>query len=302
MAENKRMGCMIILLILILLIVFGGGGFLVYRQYNKTIAHIKEELAKIPEYDEEATKQKIAKDMNIKLPVDKPYMKKIEVERAIKKQLHNKSLEMYTTESLESKVKAVKDKYNNLPSIGTKIEIKLKKSDKVLSGKYNGIVEEDGVEYLDLNGKKYNLFDIEPEYYWMFNDLTALDILSAEVKKIRQAYTKNRKKYIYKNTKQVTEQIYSANGYILIDKVWKPVYDVFSTKLRKEKKKFKKARIKKINDVYTNNKLFGLIQLDAVQAGIESIDLKNLKDLKKELNFGEDKAQTEKPEESKKEK
>lgn len=288
MAENKRMGCMIILIILILLVVFGGGGFVVYRQYNKTIAHIKEELAKIPEYNEELMKQKIAEEMNVKLPVDKPYMKKFEVERAIKKELHNKALKVYPTASLEAEVKAVKDKYNNLPSIGTKIEIKLKDSEKVLKGTYKGITEDEGVEYLLLNDKKYRLFDVDPEYYWMFNDLTALDRLSDEVKKIRQRYKVSREKVIKENKEQITTQIYTANGYMLVDKTWTPVFDVFNKKLKKAKKKFENERLQKVAEVYTSNKLFGIIQLDAVQEGLESIDVEKIKELKKELNFIEE--------------
>ena len=295
MSEKKKMGCMIIAVIVILFVVFGGGGMVVYKRYNKLEKVINTKIQEIPEFSQKQLEERIAKELDLELPVEEPYMNKSEVEKAIKKELRTLALEVYTTKNLEKRIAVIKDKYNNLPSIGDKIEIKLKNG-KTIKGKYNGITEEDGFEYAKIGKKSYKMFDIDPVYYWMFNDLVALDLQSNKVKKIRKEISEKRKAVIAVKHDEVEKKIYLANGYMKQGQKWVAVYDVFMDKYKKEKKKFEEEYRKKIVDIYEENKLFGIMKIDGVQDSIKNVNFKDL-DIIKQIK-GEEKPE-EKKEDSK---
>ena len=295
MSEKKKMGCMIVAVIVILLVVFGGGGMVVYKKYNDLEKVINSKIQEIPEFNKKQLEEKIAKELDLELPVEEPYMNKSEVEKTIKKELRTLALEVYTTKDLEKRIAAVKEKYNNLPSIGDTIEIKLK-SGKTIKGKYNGITEEDGFEYANIDNKPYKMFDVDPVYYWMFNDLVALDLQSNKVKKIRKEIAEKRKAVIAVKQREIEKKIYLANGYMKQGQKWVAVYDVFMEQYKKEKKKFEKEYRKKIVDIYEENKLFGIMKIDGVQDSIKNINFKDL-DIVNQIK-GEDKSE-EKKEDSK---
>jgi len=297
MSEKKKMGCMIFLVIIILLVVFGGGGMVLYKKYNKLEATINEKIKAIPEFNKEEIEEKIAKELNLTLPVEEPYMKKIEVQRAIKKELKDLSLKEYSTKELEERIAAIRDKYNNLPSIGDTIEFKLKNGKKV-KGKYNGDVEEDNIKYIKVNKKPYKVFDIDPSYYWMFNDLIALDLLSNEVKAVRKDFFQKRQALKKSKYIDIEKKLYTANGYMRQDEKWRPVYDIFMKKYKKEKKKFENEYRQKIIDVYENNKLFGIIQIETVHDSLKNVDLKDF-DLMKQIKGDSKEEKDTNPKESK---
>ena len=274
MSEKKKMGCMIFIVIVILLVVFGGGGMVVSEKYNELEKVINRKIQEIPKFDKKQLEEKIAKELNLELPVEEPYMNKLEVEKTIKKELKALTLEVYSTKDLEKRIAVVKNKYNNLPSIGDKVEIKLKNG-KTIKGKYNGITEENGFEYANIGKKSYKMFDIDPEYYWMFNDLVALDIISNKVKKIRKEIAEKRKAVIAAKHDEIENKIYLANGYMKQGQKWVPVYDVFMDKYKKGKKKFEDEYRKKIEDIYEDNKLFGIMKIDGVQDSLKNVNFKD---------------------------
>ena len=207
---------------------------------DKTALSLKNNMAS---FQEEKTKQKLATEMKIKLPVQAPSKKLKAIRSEIIKKANKKVVEKYPSRKLATATMAIVKKYRSY-SEGERVTV-LDKNGVKVSGLYRG---KDGNKVV-IGYRKILVSDIITSEKIKFDKVLSANKAAMTIRKLKGEFYKRRKLFVKNYNKKHSAETYRKYGYCKQKAKWLPVYSILKQKVdyaRSEFNKQQKLRNKQI--------------------------------------------------------
>ncbi len=238
----------------VVLIALGGIGVFGFISYKDAQTELAETIDNLPIFDKAEAEKKIAKDLDLKYPIEKPTESLADIDLKVQRKLQER-MKSLSKEYSENLMKAA-NKIKSFP-IGKEVKIQLIDY-TVVKGKYFGTTTTPNGVAVKIGSKNYMKRKIMKEFKILFEKEKCNELNQKAVSFVKQEFDKKKD-----SLKLLIEKLYySQAGYAYSDGQWYDGSSVIEEAVKEEQIKFEQNRENKIDELIKNAKLFNYFSVE----------------------------------------